>query len=230
MEKQEQTKKIGIKYCGGCNPYYDRTSAVKELLASFPDVVCEYDTTVFCNIWLVICGCTKACVDPGILPAKVVLTASSREEAAALKEPLRELLAGGHPESALYLPLTDEKKPDPDKRSGEPLQEKLPDQSSAQHIQEKNLRPAPQTAGNKGTDMSNKEKYDKIMMENLKVTQDQLPGLKYRGISAWDSMAHMDIISDLEETFKIYMENLDVIKFNSYEKGMEILAQYGVVF
>ena len=78
--------------------------------------------------------------------------------------------------------------------------------------------------------MTNKEKYDKIMMDNLRVTQDELPGLKYRGISAWDSMAHMDIISDIEETFKIYLENIDVIKFNTYEKGMEILAQNGVVF
>ena len=78
--------------------------------------------------------------------------------------------------------------------------------------------------------MSNKEKFDKILMDNLKVTQDQLPGLKYRGISTWDSMAHMDIVSELEETFRIRMENLDILKFSSYEKGLEILTEYGIVF
>ena len=78
--------------------------------------------------------------------------------------------------------------------------------------------------------MTNKEKFDKIMMDNLKISKEQLPGLKYRSISAWDSMAHMDIISDLEETFKITLENMDILQFSSYEKGLEILTQYGVVF
>ena len=78
--------------------------------------------------------------------------------------------------------------------------------------------------------MSNKEKFDKIMMDNLKISQDMLPGLKYRGISAWDSMAHMDIISDLEEAFRIRFENMDILQFSSYEKGLEILAEYGVEF
>ena len=78
--------------------------------------------------------------------------------------------------------------------------------------------------------MTNKEKFDKIMMDNLKISQDQLPGLKYRGISAWDSMAHMDIISDLEETFRIRFENMDILQFSSYEKGLEILTEYGVEF
>lgn len=36
--------------------------------------------------------------------------------------------------------------------------------------------------------MTNLEKYDKAFLSNLKVTKDQLPGLKYRGIEAWDSV------------------------------------------
>ena len=76
--------------------------------------------------------------------------------------------------------------------------------------------------------MTSKEKYDNIMMQNLKVTQEELPGLKYHGITAWDSMTHMDIIAELEEAFHIRMENLDVLRFSSYDKGLEILAEYGV--
>lgn len=76
--------------------------------------------------------------------------------------------------------------------------------------------------------MNNKEKYDRIMRDNLKVTQEELSGLKYRAIPAWDSMTHMDIVAELEESFHIRLENLDVLKFSSYEKGLEILADYGV--
>ncbi len=76
--------------------------------------------------------------------------------------------------------------------------------------------------------MNNKEKFDAIMMRNLKVTADQLPGLKYRGIPDWDSMAHMDIVSELEELFHIRLENLDILRFSTYEKGLELLAAYGV--
>ena len=76
--------------------------------------------------------------------------------------------------------------------------------------------------------MAAREKYDTIMIRNLKVTPEELPGLKYRGIPAWDSMTHMDIVAELEEAFHIRFENLDIMRFSSYEKGLEILGQYGV--
>ena len=75
---------------------------------------------------------------------------------------------------------------------------------------------------------SPKEIFDNIMMRNLEVEASELPGLKYRGIEKWDSMAHMDIVQELEEAFRIRMENLDILRFSSYEKGIEILAEYGV--
>lgn len=76
--------------------------------------------------------------------------------------------------------------------------------------------------------MTNLEKYDKVFTDILKVTKDQLPGLKYRGIRQWDSVGHMDLVSQLEETFDIRMSTLDVMKFSTYEKGKEILEDYGV--
>ena len=79
--------------------------------------------------------------------------------------------------------------------------------------------------------MTNKERYDAILTEDLRVTADQLPGLKYLGIPSWNSMTHMEIISDLEGAFRIRMETIDILRFSSYEKGMEILSgQYGVSF
>ena len=38
----------------------------------------------------------------------------------------------------------------------------------------------------------------------------------------------MDLMGDMEETFKISIGTADVLDFPSYEKGKEILAKYGV--
>lgn len=76
--------------------------------------------------------------------------------------------------------------------------------------------------------MTNLEKYDNLFIKSFKVTQEELPGLKYRGIEKWDSLGHMDLMSDLEEMFKINISTADVLDFSTYEKGKEVLARYGV--
>ena len=78
--------------------------------------------------------------------------------------------------------------------------------------------------------MTNIEKYDKLFMETFKLPKDQLPGLKYRGIKLWDSLGHMILIEAMEDIFDISLETADVLSFNSYEKGIEILKKYGVGF
>lgn len=70
--------KIGIKYCGGCNPLYDRVAAVKKLeqklrgKAVFVSTDCEE-----VDLILAVQGCDRACADlspfEGI-PILVVLT------------------------------------------------------------------------------------------------------------------------------------------------------------
>ena len=80
--------------------------------------------------------------------------------------------------------------------------------------------------------MNNLEKYDQAFMESFEITADQLPGLKYQDIPAWDSVGHMSLIAALEDAFDIMMDTDDIIDLNSYEKGKEILAKadYGVEF
>ena len=77
--------------------------------------------------------------------------------------------------------------------------------------------------------MSNLEKYDKLFLSSFRVKPEDLPTLTYRGIPAWDSVGHMEFMSEMEETFKISLSTLDVLDFSSYEKGKEILAKYGVM-
>lgn len=78
--------------------------------------------------------------------------------------------------------------------------------------------------------MTNKEKYNNVFVENLDVTEDQLANLKYQDVPTWDSVGHMGLVSELEDAFDIQFETDDIVDFNSYAKGMEILAKYGVDF
>ena len=80
--------------------------------------------------------------------------------------------------------------------------------------------------------MSNLERYTKVFVETFEVTEEDAKNLKYQDIEAWDSVGHMGLISALEDEFDIMMDTDDIIDFNSYEKGKEILAkaEYGVEF
>ena len=80
--------------------------------------------------------------------------------------------------------------------------------------------------------MNNLEKYIKVFVETFEVDEETAKHLKYQDIEAWDSVGHMGLISALEDAFDIMMDTDDIIDFNSFEKGKEILAkaEYGVKF
>lgn len=63
--------KIGIKYCGGCNPRYDRTKEVEKLKKQFPQHEFTYDPgKAACDIYLLVCGCMTACATSEGLAAR----------------------------------------------------------------------------------------------------------------------------------------------------------------
>ena len=77
--------------------------------------------------------------------------------------------------------------------------------------------------------MSNKEKYQNIFIKSLSIDSKKFnENLKYNEIPEWDSIAHMTLISGIEEGFSITMETDDIIDFSSYNKGIEILTKYKV--
>ncbi len=79
--------------------------------------------------------------------------------------------------------------------------------------------------------MTNFEKYKKAFADGLGVKEDGVEKLEYQGVSEWDSVGHMSLISALEDVFDIMMDTDDIIEFNSFEKGKEILANnYDVTF
>ena len=71
-----------------------------------------------------------------------------------------------------------------------------------------------------------------IFLESLDIKEDKFnEGLKYNEIPEWDSIGHMSLISAIEEKFSITMETDDIIDFNSFQKGQEILeSKYQIKF
>lgn len=76
--------------------------------------------------------------------------------------------------------------------------------------------------------MTNLEKYVNVFMESFEISEQEVEGLQYQGISTWDSVGHMNLITVLEDTFDIMMDTDDIIDLSSFEKGKEILRKYGV--
>ena len=78
--------------------------------------------------------------------------------------------------------------------------------------------------------MTNSEKYMDAFVTTFEIQPNEIEGLKYQDISAWDSVGHMTLIVAIEEAFDIMMDTEDIIDLGSYEKGKKILAKYDVEF
>lgn len=78
--------------------------------------------------------------------------------------------------------------------------------------------------------MTNLDKYTNVFTELFAKSADEVKGLHYQDILEWDSVGHMTLIASLEDAFDIMMETDDIIDFESYEKGIEILKKYDVEF
>lgn len=79
--------------------------------------------------------------------------------------------------------------------------------------------------------MNNEEKYLNAFKESFGIEESEAKSLKYQDIEAWDSVGHMNLVASIEDAFDIMMETDDIIDFNSFEKGKEILAtRYHIEF
>ena len=71
--------------------------------------------------------------------------------------------------------------------------------------------------------------YDQAFMTAFDIDASVLGSdLNYESIQEWDSIGHMGLIAELEDSFDISMEMDDIIDFSSYEKGKEILKKYEI--
>ena len=73
------------------------------------------------------------------------------------------------------------------------------------------------------------KQYDQAFMTAFDIDASVLGSdLNYESIQEWDSIGHMGLIAELEDSFDISMEMDDIIDFSSYEKGKEIINKYNI--
>jgi len=79
--------------------------------------------------------------------------------------------------------------------------------------------------------MNNVEKLVNVFVEALGIEKEKvIDSLEYNSIPEWDSVAHMALISELEEIFDIMLDTDDIIDMSSVKKSKEILIKYDVEF
>ena len=77
--------------------------------------------------------------------------------------------------------------------------------------------------------MNNKEKYQQLFIDLFAVAPSDLDeSFTFKDQSKWDSLAHLQLISELEETFDILFDSQDILNYGSYLNGLTILQRYGV--
>ena len=78
--------------------------------------------------------------------------------------------------------------------------------------------------------MSNLEKYNDVFCRILNVNSDALnEDFTFKTVPQWDSVAHLSLISELEDAFDIMFESEDILHFGSYENGKRIMKTYNII-
>ena len=76
--------------------------------------------------------------------------------------------------------------------------------------------------------MTNLEKYQNAFVEGLNIVLENVPKATVETEETWDSIGQLSLIAIIEESFGIEFQPEDIILFNSYEKGIELLGKYSV--
>ena len=75
----------------------------------------------------------------------------------------------------------------------------------------------------------NLQKYDECFIKVLDAKKEDLnEDFNFGVVGNWDSLAHLNLIGEIEDTFGIMLETDDITHFGGYENGKKILAKYGV--
>lgn len=76
----------------------------------------------------------------------------------------------------------------------------------------------------------NLSKYQDAFIEAFELEdKNQLSDLKYQSIDEWDSIGHMALMAELESSFDITIKTEDLIVFESYKQGVDILSRYDII-
>ena len=60
--------------------------------------------------------------------------------------------------------------------------------------------------------MTNLEKYNRVFMKVFNVSEDALNSkFTFKDVTEWDSVAHLSLVSELEDTFDIMLDADDIL-------------------
>lgn len=77
--------------------------------------------------------------------------------------------------------------------------------------------------------MAGSKSLKQVFIDTLGLSGDvDVEKLKYRTIPEWDSIAHMQLVMEIEDAFGVMLPTDEVIDLSSFEKAKEILAKHGV--
>ena len=75
------------------------------------------------------------------------------------------------------------------------------------------------------------DKLKEAFAKSLDIPIDKVvDDLTFNSIPAWDSIAHMGLIAELENSFDIMIETEDVLDMSSVLIAKEIIEKYGIKF
>jgi acyl carrier protein len=73
------------------------------------------------------------------------------------------------------------------------------------------------------------DKYNECFYLALNLDKGtKIDSLEYNSIPEWDSIGHMALISQIEDSFNISLDTNEVIDFTSYQVGLETLKKHNI--
>ena len=77
--------------------------------------------------------------------------------------------------------------------------------------------------------MTTKEKLIQAFATALGVPESpEIESFEYRKVAQWQSMAHMQLVAEIETAFDIMLDTDEVLGLSSFTKALEILSKHGV--
>ena len=78
--------------------------------------------------------------------------------------------------------------------------------------------------------MENLEKYNQVFATVFKVEVSKLNSdFGVGNVDNWDSIAQLNLVTEMEDAFDIMLDTEDILGFKSYDIGKQILAKHAIV-
>jgi acyl carrier protein len=73
------------------------------------------------------------------------------------------------------------------------------------------------------------QKLVDCFVQTFAIDRDQVTlDLAYQSITPWDSVGHMALVAEIENTFNVTLDTDDIIGMSDVAKAVEILRKHGV--